>query len=62
MDDDYLISMIADVYLSTEKLTISMKCSDIKQLKKLKLLGIRFDNIEYDIADRKEVLEYFENY
>jgi hypothetical protein len=39
-----------------------MKCSDIKQLKKLKLLGIQFDNIEYDIADRKEVLEYFQNY
>lgn len=62
MDDTHLLSMIVDKYLSTQKLTFSMKCSDIKQLKKLKLLGVQFDNIEYDIADRKEVLEYFQNY
>ena len=62
MDDNYLLSMIVDAYLSMEKITISMKCADIKQLKKLKLMGIQFDNIEYDIADRKEVLEYFKNY
>lgn len=62
MDDTQLLSMMVDIYLSTQKVTFSMKCSDIKQLKKLKLLGIQFDNIEYDIADRKEVLEYFQNY
>jgi len=61
IDDDVLEEIIKN-YLNASSVTFSVHCDDIRDLHKLKLMGMNIDSLEYDIRDSEDVLKYFEEY
>lgn len=60
--DIELLKKLIEFRLSSSSLSITLTCNDLKDMRKLKLFGVTIEEVRFHIKDRKEVLEYFENY
>lgn len=59
---DPMLRRLCEYNFGSRKLTITVRGSDIKRLNRIKLYGANIREISYHMTDRKEVLEYFNNY